>query len=44
MKEGLRSDKMSYIYHAHDHYFCPLGYEITPNWGIEAYKKLEEID
>ena len=28
--EGLRDDKMSFIYHAHDHYFCPMGYDMTP--------------
>ena len=29
--EGLNSDgKISYIYHAYDHYFCPVGYEFIP--------------
>ena len=29
--EGLRSNgQVSYIYHAYDHYFCPVGYEFIP--------------
>ena len=29
--EGLNSKgKVSFIYHAHDHYFCPVGYEYMP--------------
>ena len=31
---------MSFIYHAHDHYFCPIGYEICPKRPVDAYKKL----
>jgi hypothetical protein len=31
LKEGLRNPNMSFIYHAHDHYFCPMGYEHTPS-------------
>lgn len=44
LKEGLKSDRVGYIYHSYDHYFCPIGYEITPNRGFEAYKSIEEID
>lgn len=32
---------MTFIYHAHDHYFCPMGYEIVPRRPPDAYKKLE---
>lgn len=42
--EGLKSEKKGYIYHAYDHYFCPIGYEITPNKPLDAYKKLSEIN
>ena len=29
--EGLNSNgKTCFIYHAYDHYFCPVGYELTP--------------
>lgn len=27
--EKLAQGKTCFIYHAHDHYFCPVGYEIT---------------
>jgi len=29
LKEGLRSENNGFIYHAHDHYFCPMGYDLT---------------
>lgn len=32
---------MTFIYHANDHYFCPMGYEIVPRQPPDAYKKLE---
>lgn len=29
--EGLNSGgKVCFIYHAYDHYFCPVGYQFTP--------------
>ncbi|CAD8142554.1 unnamed protein product [Paramecium pentaurelia] len=39
---GLKTDKVSFIYHAYDHYFCPIGYECTPNKQVEAF--VDEID
>jgi hypothetical protein len=42
LKSGLQTDKFAYIYHAFDHYFCPVGYEVTPNKGFEAYSA--EVD
>ncbi|KAL4466031.1 hypothetical protein ABPG74_004268 [Tetrahymena malaccensis] len=44
LEEGLRNENMTFIYHAHDHYFCPVGYEIVPRRPPDAYKKLEDID
>ena len=44
LKAGLQTDRCSYIYHAYDHYFCPVGYEITPNKGYEAYQPIQNID
>lgn len=35
---------MTFIYHAYDHYFCPIGFEETPGKAIEAYKTREECD
>lgn len=43
MEAGLQGDKQAFIYHALDHYFCPVGYEITPNRGFEAYEPLDRI-
>ncbi|XP_059141532.1 basic immunoglobulin-like variable motif-containing protein isoform X2 [Physella acuta] len=38
LKVGLRDPKMSFIYHCHNHYFCPIGYEETPLFCVDAYK------
>ncbi|KAI3378715.1 hypothetical protein SNEBB_006569 [Seison nebaliae] len=37
LKSGLRSSKMSFIYHCFNHYMCPIGYEKTPNDPRYAY-------
>lgn len=29
LKTGLMSENNGFIYHAHDHYFCPMGFELT---------------
>lgn len=29
--EGLKSENTCFIYHAFDHYFCPIGFEICAN-------------
>ncbi|CAK73367.1 unnamed protein product (macronuclear) [Paramecium tetraurelia] len=42
LTSGLKSDKISYIYHAYNHYFCPIGFECTPNKQVEAFA--DEID
>ncbi len=42
--EGLKNENMAFIYHAYDHYFCPIGYEVTSLKPTDAYKKLEDID
>lgn len=44
LEAGLQGDKQAFVYHAYDHYFCPVGYEITPNRGCEAYEPLENIN
>ena len=31
--KDLYSGKTSFIYHAYNHYFCPVGYEFTPEKG-----------
>ncbi|TNV72832.1 hypothetical protein FGO68_gene3150 [Halteria grandinella] len=35
--EGLRDPRKAYIYHCWNHYFCPIGFELTPNHPYEAY-------
>ncbi|CAD8165840.1 unnamed protein product [Paramecium pentaurelia] len=42
LTSGLKTDKISFIYHAYDHYFCPIGFECTPNKQVEAF--VDEID
>jgi len=42
--EGLRDENTAYIYHAHDHYFILIGYDLTPQRPVDAYKPFEEID
>ncbi|CAD8150905.1 unnamed protein product [Paramecium octaurelia] len=42
LTSGLKSDKISFIYHAYNHYFCPIGFECTPNKQVEAFA--DEID
>ena len=44
MMNGLKSENNAYVYHCHDHYMCPMGFEITPSNPPDAYKKLEDID
>jgi hypothetical protein len=34
---GLRLDTHAYIYHCWNHYFCPLGFELTPVNAMDAY-------
>lgn len=30
--------KTCFIYHAHDHYFCPVGYEIIPKGDYNEFE------
>jgi len=39
--EGLRGEKKAYIYHCWNHYFCPIGFELTPKEPMDAYKALD---
>ncbi|KAH9514677.1 hypothetical protein Btru_023248 [Bulinus truncatus] len=38
LKRGLRDPSITFIYHCHNHYFCPIGYEETPMFCVDAYK------
>jgi hypothetical protein len=40
--EGLRSDSKAYIYHCWNHYFCPLGFDLTPVHAMDAYAPLSD--
>lgn len=42
--KGLRDTGKAYIYHCWNHYFCPVGFELTPNNPYDAYKKQEGDD
>lgn len=44
LKDGLRSENNGFIYHAHDHYFCPMGFEVTTTRPMDAYKKIEDVN
>ncbi len=44
LEQGLKSDNMAYIYHSYDHYFCPIGYDITPCKQQDAYKPAYQIE
>jgi hypothetical protein len=35
--DGLRSESKAYIYHCWNHYFCPLGFDLTPRHPHDAY-------
>ena len=43
LKEGLRSDQKSYIYHCFNHYMCPIGFEETPVMPHQAYSLRADI-
>ena len=46
--KGLKSDNKAYIYHCYNHYFCPIGFEMTPSKPYHAYQedlsKIEELE
>ncbi|KAL8612220.1 hypothetical protein ACOMHN_028917 [Nucella lapillus] len=37
LKEGLRDCHTAFVYHCHNHYFCPVGYEDVPLKTHQAY-------
>ena len=43
LKEGLKDNKKSYIYHCYNHYMCPIGFESTPTKPHLAYATGAEI-
>ena len=38
LKSGLRDPSMAFVYHCHNHYFCPVGFEEVPKRPSDAYK------
>ncbi|XP_078612337.1 basic immunoglobulin-like variable motif-containing protein [Branchiostoma floridae x Branchiostoma japonicum] len=38
VKNGLRDDNMTFIYHCQNHYFCPIGFEDVPLKATHAYR------
>ena len=38
LKKGLKDPGTTFIYHCHNHYFCPIGYEDTPADCSKAYR------
>lgn len=43
LKQGLKDNKKSYIYHCYNHYMCPIGFESTPNKPHLAYANNSDI-
>ena len=44
LKEGLKNKNKAYIYHCFNHYMCPIGFELAPLMGFDAYKPIEDIN
>jgi hypothetical protein len=40
---GLRGTSQAFIYHCHNHYFCPMGFELNPMCPPDTYKPLSDI-
>ena len=38
LKGSLADPSMALIYHCYNHYFCPIGFEVTPKKATDAYK------
>eukprot|EP00118_Oscarella_pearsei_P026374 m.309819 g.309819 ORF g.309819 m.309819 type:complete len:373 (+) comp48071_c0_seq1:59-1177(+) len=38
LKSGLKDDKLAFIYHCKNHYFCPIGFEDVPLMPHNAYR------
>ena len=43
IKDGLRADDRSYIYHCYNHYMCPVGFEMTPVKPFDSYSLMADI-
>eukprot|EP00357_Protocruzia_adherens_P028155 CAMPEP_0114976666 /NCGR_PEP_ID=MMETSP0216-20121206/2801_1 /TAXON_ID=223996 /ORGANISM="Protocruzia adherens, Strain Boccale" /LENGTH=355 /DNA_ID=CAMNT_0002337623 /DNA_START=72 /DNA_END=1136 /DNA_ORIENTATION=+ len=43
LMSGLRGTKKSYVYHCFNHYFSPIGFEVTPIQPSDAYKDPEDV-
>ena len=44
LETDLKSESKAFIYHCYNHYFCPIGFEITSSQNTDAYKSLAEIN
>ncbi len=42
--EGVRNPKKAFIYHCHNHYCTPIGYEVTPNDPALGYAELGQLN
>ena len=40
LKEGLHNPRVAFVYHSYNHYFCPIGYDDSPNKAVDAYRYL----
>lgn len=38
LKGSLTDPSIALIYHCYNHYFCPIGFEVTPKKASDAYK------
>jgi len=43
LASGLQSPSQAFIYHCHNHYFCPVGFEVAPLQPADAYKPSAQI-
>jgi len=39
LKQGLKDEKQAFIYHAYNHYMCPVGYEEMPLKPEQVFKR-----
>jgi len=40
---GLQDDRKAFIYHCYNHYFCPIGFDLTPNNSSDAYRTTSDV-
>ena len=43
LAQGLKSATQAFVYHCYNHYFCPIGFEVSPIVPTDAYKPLAQI-